>query len=101
MVCKFFDKKSSGSGVKNENFSNKQLAEELHQPIIRKSNKRKVHSPLYRQYLGCRSSRYAIASLIKDLNFYYVLLILIGNIHGLFLYTINKELQLLILFKKL
>ena len=53
MNYKFFDKKSSGgaatlankSPVKNENMSNKELAEELHKPIIRKSYKRKVYSP--------------------------------------------------------
>ena len=31
--------------MKNENISNKQLVEELNKPIIRKFNKRKVHSP--------------------------------------------------------
>ena len=44
MVYKFFDKKStlladksaSGSCIKNENISNKELAEEVHNPIIRK-----------------------------------------------------------------
>ena len=41
----FFDKKTSGSGIKNENISNKELAEEIHKPIIRKFNKRKVQSP--------------------------------------------------------
>ena len=45
MVYKFLDKKTSGSGIKNENVSNKELAEELHNPIIRKFNKRKVLSP--------------------------------------------------------
>ena len=29
-------KSASGSGIKNENMSNKELAEELHKPIIRK-----------------------------------------------------------------
>ena len=29
MVYKFFDKKTSGSGTKNEDISNKELAEEL------------------------------------------------------------------------
>ena len=29
MVYKFFDKKSSGSSIKNENISNKELAENL------------------------------------------------------------------------
>ena len=37
--------KKSGRGIENENISNKQLAEELHKPIIRKFNKRKVLSP--------------------------------------------------------
>ena len=36
MVYKFFDKKSSGSGIKNEIEQNEQLAEELHEPIIKK-----------------------------------------------------------------
>ena len=44
IIYKFFDKKSasladksaSGSGSKNENISKKELAEELHKPIIRK-----------------------------------------------------------------
>ena len=31
--------------IKNENIYNKELAEELHKPIIRKFNKRKAHSP--------------------------------------------------------
>ena len=48
MVYKFFDKKSVGSGAKHVNTKlipqNKQLAEELHKPIIRKFEKRKVHA---------------------------------------------------------
>ena len=42
MVYKFFDKKSSGSGIKNENISTKELAEDLHKIIIRKFNERNV-----------------------------------------------------------
>ena len=34
MVYKFFDKKSKGSGIKNEIKENQQLANELHKPII-------------------------------------------------------------------
>ena len=37
-------KNNSGRTIKNENMSNKELAEEIHKPIIRKFNKRKVHS---------------------------------------------------------
>ena len=42
MVYKFFDKKSMGSGITSSSI----LAEELHKPIIRKFNKRKVYSQL-------------------------------------------------------
>ena len=42
MVYKLFDKITSGGAVKNEIMSNKELAEELHNPIIRKFEKRKV-----------------------------------------------------------
>ena len=42
MVYKFFDKKSKGS-IK---FSNQQLADELHKPIIRKFKRRKIYSSL-------------------------------------------------------
>ena len=41
MVYKFFDKKTIGSGINNESLK---LADELHKPIIRKFNKRKVYS---------------------------------------------------------
>ena len=59
MVYKFFDKKTAGGAatlarletlatqnkfaVKNKNRSNKELAEELHKPIIRKFKKGKVY----------------------------------------------------------
>ena len=48
MVYKFFDKKSTGSGAKHINTKitpqNQQLAGELHKPIIRKFEKRKVQA---------------------------------------------------------
>ena len=48
MVDKSFYKKSKGSGVKHVNTKltpqNQQLAEELHKPIIKKIEKRKVHA---------------------------------------------------------
>ena len=43
MVCKFFDKKSQGSGLANDK-EKIQLADELHKPIIRKFKTRKVYS---------------------------------------------------------
>ena len=42
MVYKFFDNKTSGSGIKNENMSDQLLAKELHKPIIRNFKTRKV-----------------------------------------------------------
>ena len=74
MGYKFFDKKTSAgdatrarsetlaalnkSAIKNENISNVELAEELHKAIIRKANKKSTLT-FYKQYLGCRFSRYA------------------------------------------
>ena len=54
MFYKFFDKETSGraatlankSATKNEIISNKELAEELHKPIIRKFNKKKKYAHL-------------------------------------------------------
>ena len=43
-----FDKKTFGGVIKNENMSNKELAEELHKPITTKFFFKKIHS---RQYL--------------------------------------------------
>ena len=45
MVYNFFDKKSTGSGVANDEIKqNLQLAKELHKPIIRNFKKRTVYS---------------------------------------------------------
>ena len=52
MAFKFFNKKSSGGGIKNENISNKQLVKQSHKPAIRKFNKRKVHSPFIDKIWG-------------------------------------------------
>ena len=43
MVYKFFDKKTSGGGIKSMPH-NEQLTKELHKPIIRKFKNRKVYS---------------------------------------------------------
>ena len=44
IVYKFFDKKSKRAGIKNKIKQNQQLANKLHEPIIRKFKKRKVYS---------------------------------------------------------
>ena len=52
MGYKCFDKKTSGSGIKNENMLSKELAEEFHKPNLRKMEKRKRHSPFIDNILG-------------------------------------------------
>ena len=47
------DKSVSGSAITREIMPNQQLAEELQRPIIRKSEKRKVHSSLKNNIWGC------------------------------------------------
>ena len=44
MVYKFFDKKPMGSGIKKD--CSLILADELHKPVIKKFNKRKIYSHL-------------------------------------------------------
>ena len=76
IVYKFFDKKTKGSGVNTPLEFNEQLVKKLHKPITRKFKKRKVYS-------GLKDNIWE-ASLIKYLNFRYVLLIFLVNVHGLF-----------------
>ena len=52
MIYKFFDKNSSVGTIKNENISSKQLAEEVHKPIIRKLDVRIVYSSFIDNVLG-------------------------------------------------
>ena len=51
MVYRFLDKKSKGSDIANE--PNYQLVNELHKPIVRKIQKKKVLFIFWRQQLGC------------------------------------------------
>ena len=85
MVYNFFDKRTSSGVIKNEIISNKELAEELHEPIIRKFEKRKVHSPFVDNIWGADLTDMQLISKFKYLDLYYVLLTNIVNMHGLFL----------------
>ena len=85
MVYKCFDKKTAGSGVKSIP-QNEQLAVELHKPIIRKFKKRKVYSAFKdNTWAADVADLQLISKFNKDLDFYYVLLIFLANMHGLFL----------------
>ena len=84
MICKFFDKKSSGSGVANE--PNYQLANELHKQIIRKFKKRKVYAS-FRDNIGGAdlADMQSLRKYNKGTGIYCVKLILLVNVHVLFL----------------
>ena len=60
MVYKFFDKKSMRSGIKKDTTKSSSLilADELHKPVIKKFEKRKVYSRF--KDMGSRFSRHAI-----------------------------------------
>ena len=78
MVYKFFDKKASGNGIKNEDISNKELAEELHKPIIRKFKKTKAHSSfIYNIWGADLADMQLISKFNKGICFFYALLICI------------------------
>ena len=81
MVYKFFDKKSTCSGV-NTNVNNEELAEELRKPIIQKLKKWTSYSGFKDNIWG---ADLAHIQLIKDLDFYCVLLMFLENMPALFL----------------
>ena len=86
MVYKFFDEKSSGSGIKIENMLNKELAEELHGPILRNFNKRIVHSFFIDNIQGVDLADLQLISKFNEgIRFHYMILIFSVNTHGLFL----------------
>ena len=100
MVSNFFDKKTSGSCIKNENMSDEKLADELRKSVIRKFNRRKVnyanqlsdifnrqkvHSPFIDNICAADlGNMQLIKKLYKGIRFYYVLLTFIANMHELF-----------------
>ena len=86
MVNKFFDKKTSGGVLNNEHILNKELAEKLHKPVTTKFEKRKVNSIFIDNIWGADlANMQLISKFSKGLDFCYVLLIFITNMHGLFL----------------
>ena len=86
MAYKFFDKGTSGGTVKNENISYKELAEELHKPIIKKFKKRKVHSSFIDNMLGAGlADMQLISTCNKGICVLLCVIDIIANIYGLFL----------------
>ena len=87
MVYKFFDKNTADVAIKNENMSHKELSKEVHKSIIRRFEKRKVHSPSIDNIWSLDLADIQLISKfnIEEFVFYYTLLIFSVNRHGLFL----------------
>ena len=81
MFHEYFDEKTSGRTVRNEMTSNKELAEELHKPIIRKFEKTKVHSPFIGNIWG---ANVADMQLRRTFNKGFRSLSSVIDIHGYF-----------------
>ena len=84
MVYNFFDKKSSGSGIANE--PDYQLADELHKPIKRKLEKRKVYSSFRDNiWVFHLADMQSLSKYNKGISIYRVQLICLVNMCGFFL----------------
>ena len=70
---------------KNENITNKKLADELHKPMIRKFNKRKVHSSFIDNIWG---ADLADMQLISKFNQRFRFLLCVINIHSKYAWVI-------------
>ena len=83
---KVLHKKSKGSGVNIPLEFNEQLDKELHKPIIRNFKKRTVYSRFKDNIWGAGlADMQLITKFNKGFRFYYVLLIFLVNMLGLFL----------------
>ena len=85
MVYKVFDNKISCEVVTIENISNKELAEELDKPIIRKFGKRKVHSPFID---NIRGTDLADTQLVSKFNKGFRFLLCAINIYSKYAWAI-------------
>ena len=100
MAYKFFDKKTSASGIKNESMSDQQLADKLHRLIIWKFNKRKAQSPIIDNVWG---ADLADTQLTSKFNKGICFLSFVIDIFSKYSWVISlkdkRVLQLLMLFK--
>ena len=96
MVYKFFDKKSSGSGV-NAIEPNDQLANELHRQIIKKFKRQKLYSYFRDNFWGVDLAD--LQSLTKyNTGIKYLLCTI--DLFSKYAWVTNEELLLLMHFKK-
>ena len=80
------NKSATRTGTNNYNFENQELTEELHKLVFRKFKKRKVYSSFKLNIWGADATDIQLESKYsKEFDFYYVFLILLINMHVLFL----------------
>ena len=79
------DKKTSGSGIKNDDTLNRELAEELHKSITKTVRKRKVHSSFTDITWGAELADTQLISKFNRNLIFIMFLIFSVNMHGLFL----------------
>ena len=83
MVYKYFDKDTAGGTVKNEIMQNKELAEELHKPVIRKFEDEKKHSFFIDNiWVAGSADMQLLRKFNKIIRFFLCFLIFIVNILG-------------------
>ena len=93
--------RSLASMVYNKNLPDQQLAEELHKPIVKKFNKKKVHSTFIGNiYDADLSDIQLISKFSKGFKFLLCTLDIFSNYKWVIPLKEKKELQLLTLFKK-
>ena len=93
IIYKCFDKDTAGRAIKNGNILKKELAKELHKPINRKFEKRKVHpSFIDNIWVADLAGMQLISNYNKGFLFYFVLLTFIANMCGLFFFKIKQVL---------
>ena len=82
--------------------SNKKLTEDSHKPIVRKFKKIKVHST-FRDNISHAdlANMQLISKFNKEIRFLLCVIVILVNVHELFLRKIKNALQLLNFFKKI
>ena len=99
-VYKFFDKKSSGSGIANE--PNYQLANELNKPIIKKSKKIKVYSSFRDNVWGVDlAGMQSLSKYNKGINYLLCVIDLFSKYAWVVLLKDKREISIVNVFQKI